>query len=111
MAAMLDEHVPFFEGIRVEQQFDALAGRQTALGMLGLDALLAAACPRRRALLFKLFQDFLHGPAPRTKEIAPPFFRRCEKRNLDSTKISRTQGRSEGYDRKTGSIPESGDQE
>jgi hypothetical protein len=43
--AVLDEHVPFFEGAFVEQQFQPLARRQLALGMLRLDALLAAAQP------------------------------------------------------------------
>jgi hypothetical protein len=40
---VLLEHVPLFEGAVVEQQLDALARRQLALGMLGVDALLAAA--------------------------------------------------------------------
>ena len=55
-AAMLDEHVPLFEGVGIEQQFDALARGQLALGVLGLDAALAAAqsraaaaCPRAGA--------------------------------------------------------------
>ena len=38
-AAMLDEHVPFLEGAGIQQQLDALAGGQPALGMLGLDTL------------------------------------------------------------------------
>jgi hypothetical protein len=33
-AAVLDEHVPFFEGAVVEQQLDALARGQLALGVL-----------------------------------------------------------------------------
>src|SRR5215470_4189100 len=37
-AAMLDEHVPLFEGVRVEQQLDALACRELALCVLGVDA-------------------------------------------------------------------------
>ena len=61
---MLDEHVPFLEGIGIEQQFDALARGQLALGVLRVDAALAAAGARRRALLFELLQDFLH-PLPR----------------------------------------------
>ena len=59
-AAVLDEHVPFLEGIGIEQQFDALAGGQPALGVLGIDPALPAAGARRGALLFQLLQDFLH---------------------------------------------------
>jgi hypothetical protein len=40
---VLLEHVPLFEGAVVEQQLDALARGQLALGVLGVDALLAAA--------------------------------------------------------------------
>ena len=60
---MLDEHVPFLEGIGIEQQFDALARGQLALGVLGIDAALAAAGARGRALLFQLLEDFLHPPS------------------------------------------------
>ncbi len=42
-AAVLLEHVPFFEGTRIEQQLDAFAGRQLALGVLAVDTLLATA--------------------------------------------------------------------
>ncbi len=37
-AAVLDEHVPFLEAALVEQQLDALAGGELALGVLRLDA-------------------------------------------------------------------------
>ncbi len=60
-AAMLDEHVPFLEGAGIEQQLDALAGRQPALGMLGLDALDAAAGARRRPFILKSLENFPHG--------------------------------------------------
>jgi hypothetical protein len=40
---VLLEHVPFFEGIRIEQQLDAFAGRQLALLVLAVDTLLATA--------------------------------------------------------------------
>ena len=62
-AAMLDEHVPFLEGAGIEQHLDALARGELALGVLGLDALLAAAGARGRALLFELLEDFLHPPS------------------------------------------------
>ena len=61
LGAMLDEHVPFLEGIGIEQQGDALAGGEAPLGMLCIDAALAAAA-RGRALLFQLLEDFLHPP-------------------------------------------------
>jgi hypothetical protein len=46
---VLDEHVPLFEGAFVEQQFDALARGELALGVLGVDALLhrRPGAPRR----------------------------------------------------------------
>jgi hypothetical protein len=47
---VLDEHVPFFEGAFVEQQLDALARGELALGVLRVDALLPP--PRRAAARF-----------------------------------------------------------
>src|SRR5439155_344949 len=43
VAAVLDEHVPFLEGIGVEQDLDALARGQLALVVLRLDPARAAA--------------------------------------------------------------------
>ena len=60
-AAVLDEHVPFLERAFVEQQLDALARRQLALFVLGVDALLPAAQAREFALSFQLFNDVVHG--------------------------------------------------
>ncbi len=60
-AAMLDEHVPFFEAAFVEEQFDALAGAQLALGVLGVDALLAAAEFGGSAFVLQLLEDGLHA--------------------------------------------------
>jgi hypothetical protein len=60
-AAVLDEHVPLFEGAFVEQHLEALARGQLALGVLRVDALLAAAQAGRGALLLQLLQDVLHG--------------------------------------------------
>ena len=59
--AVLDEHVPLFEGVVVQQQLDALARGELALGMLRVDALLPAAEARLGAALFELFNQFLHG--------------------------------------------------
>ena len=53
VAAVLDEHVPFLEGTGVEQHFEPLARGQLALGVLRLDAALAAAGAGRRALFFR----------------------------------------------------------
>jgi hypothetical protein len=58
---MLDEHVPFLEGTRVEQQLEALARRQFAAAMLRLDAAIAAAGARRLPLLFQAVENSLHG--------------------------------------------------
>ena len=63
-AAMLDEHVPFFEAALVEQQVDALAGAQLALGMLGVDPLLASAELGGGALVLQLLEDGLHACTP-----------------------------------------------
>jgi transcriptional regulator with XRE-family HTH domain len=55
-----DVHVVFLEGALVEQHLDALARRQLALAVLGVDALLAAAEPCLAAALFELFKDVAH---------------------------------------------------
>jgi hypothetical protein len=49
---MRDEHVELLEGALVQQDFDALARRQLALGMLR-GALLAAAEPGRGAAVLE----------------------------------------------------------
>ena len=58
---VFDEHVPFLERARIEQQLEALPGRQLALGVLGVDALLAAALAGTFALFLQLADDVLHG--------------------------------------------------
>jgi hypothetical protein len=60
-AAMLDIHVELLEGALVEQQLEPLPRGELAAGMLGFDALRAAAFPRPSPPDFKLFQDFLHA--------------------------------------------------
>jgi hypothetical protein len=55
-AAVLLEHVPLFEGAVVEQQLDALARGELALGVLGIDALLAAAQRAAGALFVQLIE-------------------------------------------------------
>ena len=62
-AAMLDERIPFLETVLVEQELDALAGRQLAAGVLGVDALLPAAECRRRAFPGELSDDVFHAAA------------------------------------------------
>ena len=61
VAAMLDEHVPFLEGAGVEQQLEPLARGELALGVLRLDAPLAAAGARRRALFLQAFENIVHS--------------------------------------------------
>jgi hypothetical protein len=46
---VLDEHVPFLERAFVEQDLEPLARGELALGVLRLDASLAAAFSRARA--------------------------------------------------------------
>ena len=65
VAAVLDEHVPFLEARRVEQELEAFARRQLALGVLRVDALLAATQPRGGTLVFELANDLVHAWTPR----------------------------------------------
>src|SRR6266851_5078729 len=60
MAAVLDEHVPFLEGIGVEQQFEPLARGELAAAVLGFDAADAAARPRRRPLFLQAADNVVH---------------------------------------------------
>ena len=49
---MFYEHIPFFEGTFIQQHFNTLARSEFAFGMLCVDALLASAHSRGRALFF-----------------------------------------------------------
>src|SRR2546430_6744553 len=64
LAAVLDKHVPFLEGTRVEQDIEALARCQLAALMLRLDAAGAAAGAGRLALFIQAPQDIAHEPQP-----------------------------------------------
>ena len=64
VAAMLDEHVELLERALIQQELDALARGELAARMLGVDPLLPAAQPRRRAARLELCQNVLHAPAP-----------------------------------------------
>ena len=57
---MLDEHVVFFETVRIEQYVEPLARRQFALGVLGVDPPLAAAESCCFAPFAKFCKNFLH---------------------------------------------------
>jgi hypothetical protein len=74
-AAVLDELVPFLEAALVQQQLQALARGQFAAVVLGVDALLPAAEGGRPALLFQLFDDFLHCEFPVVRPIPAPGIR------------------------------------
>ena len=69
-AAVALEHVPFLEGIGVEQELDAFPGRELALGVLRVDALLAAAQPGGTSFLVKPADDVIHE-APRRVDTDP----------------------------------------
>jgi hypothetical protein len=71
-AVVLDIHVDFLERSFVEEHFNALARGELALGVLGIDALLAATHPGRRALLFELLQNRQHFHCP-VKIASVPF--------------------------------------
>ncbi|MPM67767.1 hypothetical protein SDC9_114691 [bioreactor metagenome] len=68
-ATVLLEHVPFFEGTRIEQQLDAFAGRQLALLVLAVDTLLATAEAGQFTLLLKLADDVMHGKTPSMERV------------------------------------------
>ena len=63
-AVMLDVHVIFFEAALIEEDAEALAGGQAALGVLGRDALLAAAHLSRGAALFEFVDRCRQGLSP-----------------------------------------------
>ena len=65
VAAVLDEHVPFLEARRIEQEVEAFARRQLAFCVLRIDALLAATEPRGSALFFEFANDLVHAWTPR----------------------------------------------
>ena len=58
---MLDEHVEFLEGAGVEQELDALARRQLALGVLGRHAPPAAARRRLDPPPIQIDQNMSHA--------------------------------------------------
>ena len=68
VAAVLDKHVPFFEGIGIEQQFEPFARGQLAAAVLGFDAPCPTARPRRGALFFQAAEDVVH----RASALQPP---------------------------------------
>ena len=59
-----DEHVVFFEAVGIEQHVEALARRQLALAVLGVDAALPAAEPRLLPARVERRDDFLHAGLP-----------------------------------------------
>ncbi|MGZ9082501.1 MAG: hypothetical protein ACXW3U_10335 [Rhodoplanes sp.] len=65
---MFDEHVPFFEGVRVEEHVNALASSELAALMLRINPVLTAAETGERTLFFKLFNDFTHDPFSRISQ-------------------------------------------
>src|SRR5699024_1610662 len=65
-AAVIDEHVPLFEGVFVQQHRQALARRQLPLGMLRIDAPLTAAEARLITTDLKFAENFLHLCSPVT---------------------------------------------
>lgn len=59
--AVFDEHVELLEGTFVEEEVDALARRQLAALVLGVDTRLAAAEAGNVAAPFQFFENFLHA--------------------------------------------------
>ena len=58
-ATMFDEHVPLFKGPGVHQEFNPFPGSQFALGVLGLDAVLARHLIRRQPFFLLICVRFL----------------------------------------------------
>ena len=82
VAAVLDEHVELLERIVVEQEFDALARGQLALGVLGRDALLAAAQAGAGAAAVEAGEDVFHGRLRAPENVAQSgIARRARRRN------------------------------
>ena len=65
-AAMLDEHVPLFERAFVEQNGQPLSSSKLALGMLRINAPLAASKARLLAAELEFTEDLLHAWSPVT---------------------------------------------
>ena len=63
-AAVRDEHVVFLERPLVQQQVDALARGQLALGVLAVDAALATTKAGLGTAGFQFFEDVFHGVSP-----------------------------------------------
>ena len=61
---MLDEHVELLERSVIEEQLEALAGRELAALVLGIDALDASAKAGVGAAAFEFGDDFFHGGKP-----------------------------------------------
>jgi hypothetical protein len=61
---VFDEHVELLERVRIEQHLDALARREFALGVLRVNAALAATGASLGAFFLKLSDDLLHGGSP-----------------------------------------------
>ena len=61
-AAMLDEHVVFLERVVVEEQLQALSGRELALCVLAFDPRLAAAQPGPGTALLQRMPNVVHRP-------------------------------------------------
>src|SRR5690606_19104442 len=71
--AVRDEHVEFFERAFVKQHFDALARRQLALGVLGVDAAGTTAKARLGTPLLQLLEDRTHYLSSRlVRTLLPP---------------------------------------
>ena len=58
---MLDEHVVFFKAALIEEDMDALTRGQLALGMLAVDAGLAAADAGICPFLLQSLDEILHA--------------------------------------------------
>ena len=64
IAAVLDEHVEFFERAVIEQELDALTRGELAASVLGLDALDPAAEAGFGTALLEPFDHVFHGRCP-----------------------------------------------
>src|SRR5690606_38675831 len=100
VGAVLYEHVPLLEGAFIKQESDTLARRELALGVLGRDALFAAAEASLLALLLQRFDDVFHWCLRFSERCEIPASTAVRKRSLGNRRSAIDNRRSLTDDRR-----------